>query len=108
MRVQNILIAVGKILRINAIRNHKQLDKMIEALVRVLAVTHNLVDRFLNVHATPFQLDLHKRQTIYKNCNIVTICILAHDCRLICYLEDILRKVLVQERNIDFGGIIQF
>ena len=62
--VENVLIAVGKILRIYTVGNYEALDVAVQTDIGVLLVPHYLVNSLSDVHAPALQLDLYERETI--------------------------------------------
>ena len=50
--VQHISIRVCKVFCIHAVGNDEQLNEMIQAVIGMLFITHNLVDGFTDINAT--------------------------------------------------------
>ena len=70
---------------------------MIQTVVGVLLVSHDLIDSFTDVNAATLQFNLNQRKSIHENCHIITIDIFADNGCLIGYLENILGVVIVKE-----------
>ena len=66
----------GKIPGIGTVGYHKQLQVFEQGVIAVkafLAVTVYLVKGFTNRHATLFEFDLHQRQAVYQNGDVITV-----------------------------------
>src|SRR5699024_3309885 len=106
--IQNILVGVGEVFCIHTIGNDEGVYVVIESVIGVLSITHDLINSFLDVNSSAFQFDLSKRQTVDEDCYIVTVCILADHGGLVRYLEDILRVLLVDESKVHLASVISF
>ena len=71
---------IGIVLRIRPVRDHKNLDVFIEPCARperIPLIAFDLVERLTDLHAAPFQLQMHERQPVHEDRHIVAI----HVCR---------------------------
>ena len=78
---------------------------MIQPVIGVLFVSHDLIDRFSDVNATTLQLNLNQGKTIHKDCHIVAIDILADNGCLISDLKDVLCVIIVKERKVHLCSV---
>ena len=108
MGIHYVFVAVGKVFGVHTIGNHKKLNKMVKPLIRVLSVSHNLIDSFFDVHATAFQLDLNKRQAVDKQRNIVTVGVFADNSCLMCHLIAVLCVILIKKLEVRLCPIVHF
>ena len=79
---------------------------MIQSVVGVLFVSHDLIDSFTDVNTATLQFNLNQRKTVHENCHIITVDIFADNGCLISYLENILGMVIVKEREINLCAIL--
>lgn len=79
---------------------------MIQSVVGVLLVSHDLIDRLADVNAATLQLNLNQRKTVYENCHIITIDIFTDNGCLIGDLENVLGVVIVKEREVNLFAIL--
>ena len=106
--VKHISVGVGKVFCIHTVRNDEGLYVVIESVIGVLSITHDLIYSFLDVDSSAFQLDLNKGQTVDENCYIIAVCLLTNDRGLMGHLENILRVFLVDECKVHLASIISF
>ena len=67
---------IGIVLRIRPVRDHKNLDVLIEPCARperIPLIAFDLVKRLTDLHAAPFQLQMHERQPVHEDRHIVAI-----------------------------------
>jgi len=73
----------------------------------VPVVTVCLVEGFLHLQSAPFQLDLHKRQSVHKQCHIIAVLIAALHRDLIGHLVLVLAPLrLIDQLDIARGPVI--
>ena len=54
MGIQNILVGVGKVFRVHTVGNDEGLYVVIETIIGVLSITHDLIYRFLDINSAAF------------------------------------------------------
>ena len=67
---------IGIVLRIRPIRDHKNLDVLVQPCARPEAVpliAANLVERLTDLHAAPLQLQMHERQPVHEDRHIIAV-----------------------------------
>ncbi len=64
MTMIDFTVGICKVLRVHTVTDHKDLDITKKPSIGVLAVSLDLIERFNEVQAPTFELDLHQRQTI--------------------------------------------
>ena len=67
---------IGIVFRICPVRDHKNLDVLIEPCARperVPLIAFDLVERLTDLHAAPFQLQMYERQPVYEDRHIIAI-----------------------------------
>ena len=67
---------IGIVLRIRPIRDHKNLDILVQPCARPEAVpliATNLVERLTDLHTAPLQLQMHERQPVHEDRHIIAI-----------------------------------
>ena len=67
---------IGIILRIRPIRDHKNLDILVQSRARpetVPLIATNLVERLTDLHAAPLQLQMHERQPVHEDRHIIAV-----------------------------------
>ena len=104
--IKHISVGVCKVFGINTIRDNKELDEVIQPVVGVLFVSHDLIDSFTDVNTATLQFNLNQRKTVHENCHIITIDIFTDNGCLVGYLENILGVVIVKERKINLCAIL--
>ena len=52
--IQNILVGVGKVFRVHTVGNDECLYVVVETVIGVLSITHDLIYRFLDINSTAF------------------------------------------------------
>ena len=78
----NVIISrrVGIIFRVCPVRYNENLNVLEKPAVRpktIALIAVDLIKRFPYIHAAAFQFDMYKRQSVYKNGNVVTIFIIS-------------------------------
>ena len=106
--IQNILVGVGKVFRVHTVGNNEGLYVVVESVIGVLSITHDLINRFLDVDSSAFQFDLHEGQSVYKKRYIIAIRVLADNGCLMRYLEDVFGVILVNKGKVDLASVISF
>ena len=67
---------IGIVLRIRPVRNHKNLDILVQPCARpetVPLIAANLVERLTDLHAAPLQLQMHERQPVHEDRHIIAV-----------------------------------
>ena len=104
--IKHISVGVRKIFGINAVRDNKKLDEVIQSIVGVLLVSHDLIDRLTDVNAATLQFDLDQRQTVHEYSHIIAVDILTDNGCLIGHLENVFCVVIVEEREINLCTVL--
>ena len=85
------------VLRIRPIRDHKNLDVLVQPRARPEAVpliAANLVERLTNLHAAPLQLQMHERQPVHENRHVIAVRVCR---RILPRVHTTLHRILIDD-----------
>ena len=101
--------SIGIILCVCTVRDNKYLNILIQSAAcpeTVTLITVDLIESFTNLHATPFQFNMHHRKAIDKYRNIIAVIMPCTLCLSYLILIDNLNKIVVYIILVDQGDIL--
>ena len=81
---------------------------MIQPVVGMFFIAHNLINRLSDVNPSAFEFHLNQWKPIYKNCDIIAVHIFADNRCLIRHLENIFGMVGIEKGKINLCSILSF
>ncbi len=79
---------------------------MIKPLIGVLAVAHDLIDRFFDINTPALQLDLNQREAVDKERHIIAVGVLSNHGGLMGYLIAVNQLFLISVMRYYTGALV--
>ena len=109
----NVAVAgrIGVVFRVRAVGDNENLHILIQPAARPKAVplvTVDLVECLLDRHTAPLQFHMNQRQTVYQNCDIIAVIIVAAVLHILVNdLQAVVVDVLfIQQCNVDRRAVL--